>query len=746
MTLWLETLIRHRRLVIAATLGVVLALAPGLLRIQVDNSPAAFFLDDAELLGRYAAFQRDFGGDQLVRVVARGPSVWTGTGLAWQDELETRLRGIFSVGPTAGLASLHRWHLPEWPPPDPVDFRRSVLSDPIHRNASLVSESGDTTAIIVGLFRLGTEGTHEQLRLIEQALEELPPGVTAAVLGMPVVNRALDEALGELLIVLFPALSLVISALILAALRRAGDVARALAFVSVCEIVVHGAMGYAGVKMNVLVSAVAPILSVIGLATAVQVLLRLRSFSARGLTPGSAVVRTWSEKGWPIFWTTTSTLVAFGAFAVSALPSVRAFGTWCALGLAAMLLLAFSFYPALLAARAPDVASVRPYERVLAIVGRRVAEISIRRRRTVLGAFLLIAVVAAAGLPRLRVETNLLEFLRPGHPVRDMVESVEQSGLAVTGAELVLRLDSTAMAAGFRSPDGLSLLSVVSANVRADPAILGAISAGDLRDALERWQKMGGRNASLDELLADAPPDVRTVFDAMVTRDGRAARVTLQTRMRGFQELRPVLARAAVVAGRAVPGARAEITGQYPLVLEAQREMVPTMAAGLTASFVCIAVMFLIVTRSLKLAALVLIPNIWPAFLMVSVMAWLGVALDSVTVSVAAVSLGLAVDDTFHTLADLRRLASRLPSNEAMAAALEQTAPAHVLGSAALMAGFSILAFSRLVPISNFSAFLILSIAAALAADLVLLPALLGGRVLPAGFTKVPLESHQSSG
>jgi predicted RND superfamily exporter protein len=112
--------------------------------------------------------------------------------------------------------------------------------------------------------------------------------------------------------------------------------------------------------------------------------------------------------------------------------------------------------------------------------------------------------------------------------------------------------------------------------------------------------------------------------------------------------------------------------------------------------------------------------------MVVGIMGWSGVPLDTATVMVASVVLGLVVDYTIHTLGHFRELAPRLGRREAVAGTLERTAPAFVLTGAILAAGFGVCALSDFSPTARFGAFSALAVTLAVAADLVLLPALLG--------------------
>ena len=118
-------------------------------------------------------------------------------------------------------------------------------------------------------------------------------------------------------------------------------------------------------------------------------------------------------------------------------------------------------------------------------------------------------------------------------------------------------------------------------------------------------------------------------------------------------------------------------------------------------------------------------PNLWPVLVVLGTMGWAGVPIESATVIIASVVLGLAVDDTLHSLGSFRRLAGRLPAGEAAVATLGETAGAHVLTSVTLALGFAVCGLSELAQVARFGRLSAIAILAALVADLVLVPVLL---------------------
>jgi len=168
------------------------------------------------------------------------------------------------------------------------------------------------------------------------------------------------------------------------------------------------------------------------------------------------------------------------------------------------------------------------------------------------------------------------------------------------------------------------------------------------------------------------------------------------------------------------------VTGQYPLLLEAQRFLISTLAWSLAITLTGVALVLRLVLPSNRLALLALVPNLWPVAGIFGIMGWFGVPLDIATVMVAAVLLGLAVDDTIHTLGHFRVLAPRLGAHQAVVETLCATAPAYLLTGVILLAGFGVCALSDFAPIARFGGLSAVGIGLAVVGDLFLLPALLG--------------------
>jgi predicted RND superfamily exporter protein len=138
-----------------------------------------------------------------------------------------------------------------------------------------------------------------------------------------------------------------------------------------------------------------------------------------------------------------------------------------------------------------------------------------------------------------------------------------------------------------------------------------------------------------------------------------------------------------------------------------------------------VAVMFLILFRSIKIAIIALIINIVPVSIVFGIMGWLGIALDIMTITIAAISIGIAVDNTIHYIhrfvdefsKDGDYIGSVQRSGRSIGSAMYYT-------SLTIMIGFSILTLSNLLPTIYFGLLTMVVMISALLADIILLPRL----------------------
>lgn len=192
---------------------------------------------------------------------------------------------------------------------------------------------------------------------------------------------------------------------------------------------------------------------------------------------------------------------------------------------------------------------------------------------------------------------------------------------------------------------------------------------------------------------------------------------------------------------RGIRGVRTVCTGVMPLVDEAQRALLHDLFASFLTAFVVVALVMVLVLRSLPAGMLAMLPNVFPTLILFGAMGWLKTPVDIGSVMTASVALGIAVDGTLHFLTWYRReTAGGAPPDEAVHRCYRHCGQALVQATVICGLGLLVFILSEFVPTKRFVRMMLLLLVAALVGDLLLLPALLVG---PAG--RVFLRRPQGS-
>lgn len=716
----------HRRAVLAAWGVLLLAALPGLPRLEQENSAEVFFLAGTPEEARYREFTATFGGDEVTRLVLSGPGLWTGTGLAWLGALEERAAALPGVDGVSGLTG--RFGGAGWPPDDPEALRAAARADSLARALGWIDAHGEVATLLVS--------THPRPRresaLLDAALGALlaepPPGVSATALGPRTLDAAFDAYGAEIARRFLPLLALLSLLLLALSFRDGAGAFLPFSLVAAALLPLLGAMGYLGVRFNLVLAILPPLLFVIALASAVHLLVRCREREAAGEEGAAATLATYAEKGRALAWTAASTALGFAALAGSPVGPVRSLGLWAAAGCGLLAAGAFTLFPVLLAATHTRRAlPERRVERWAARLGRRLAEWAAARRGAVLALFALAALAAAAGLPRLKSESNALAYLPAEHPVRREIADLERRGIGLSTVEMVVAAESD-----LGEPEPLARLAALAAELAAEPLALSALSPAELFTAAAETSPLAGflpAEAVVSELrtLLREEPAAAGPLSGWLAPNGRRARLTLFVPTVGHAELAPLRAAAEAAARRAFPEATVELTGRFPLLLDMHRHLLATLGGSLAVAVPALFAVFWLLLGSPGLALRALLPNLWPVLLVFGGMGWAGVPLDLATVMVASVTLGLVVDDTLHSLARHREEARALGGRAAIVRRLERSAPAYLLTGLILCLGFGVCALSEFAPTARFGLLSAAAVALAVVADLLLLPALFGG-------------------
>jgi hypothetical protein len=227
-----------------------------------------------------------------------------------------------------------------------------------------------------------------------------------------------------------------------------------------------------------------------------------------------------------------------------------------------------------------------------------------------------------------------------------------------------------------------------------------------------------------------ADPSTRKLF---VDDEWQVARVTVQVETRGSTEYEVFNAEikqwldeyfAEIKAQN--PKFNTGVTGSIPLMMEMTAFISKAQINSYILVIAVIASLLLIIFGSLRFGLLAMIPNVLPILMIMGITGWMGIPLDTDTLLVMPIAIGIAVDDSIHFLTHYRtELLRGKSSDEAIHSAMVHVGQAMFYTSIVLSIGFLVFILSVHAGMTNFGILSSIAMFSALMADIFLLPAMI---------------------
>jgi len=362
-------------------------------------------------------------------------------------------------------------------------------------------------------------------------------------------------------------------------------------------------------------------------------------------------------------------------------------------------------------------------------LSRRLAFLSMRWPKTIVVLLALAVVAVAPQLAKVQVETDLLAFFEPEHPVNVDTRRIESALSGVTTLEISVRSRERD---AFQSVETLRHVQLFQRWLETLPEVDRTIAMTDLVEEMH-WAMNGEQPGfralpSTDRLLRQ----YLLVYDGndlyeLVNRDFNHTRIVVNLNVHGSSEIGRAIgairARAAVVP---LPGLEVDVGGYGRLLADQVDLLVEGQLRSFVGAFGQVFLLMALLFRSAKSAGICMPPNVAPLFFILALMGASGISLDLATVMIASVVLGITIDDTIHLYHGYRkRLRVGVSPLFAIARTYESSGRAVMATSAVLIAQFALMTTSDFIPTANFGLLTATGLLAGLLFEVLLLPALL---------------------
>ncbi len=359
---------------------------------------------------------------------------------------------------------------------------------------------------------------------------------------------------------------------------------------------------------------------------------------------------------------------------------------------------------------------------------------------TIMGAFAVVFLGCLYGTSLVRIDSNISELTREGSSLRTAYGVVDQH---MAGAQnLEIMIDTGRI-------DGL-----------LEPEVLQAVDRFQQLIA-ERYPEQVSRSYSLANVVKDTNqimnnddpqfyriPDSQIMIAqllylfnsanpedrrSLVSDDYSRSHITLNAYNAGswqyqqfFDELSRDIDTLFAPLYSANPQLHLNVTGTIPLMMRATDEIANSQYSSFLLALAVISVIMILTLGSLQAGLISIVPNLIPPLLAFGLMGLLDIPLDTDTLLIAPVIIGIAVDDTIHFMTHYRlEYASSGSRDQALRSTLNDVGQAVLFTTLVLGLGFAILSFSDYLGMAKIGIFGSLAIFVALLCDLLLLPAMI---------------------
>ena len=509
-----------------------------------------------------------------------------------------------------------------------------------------------------------------------------------------------------------------------------------------------GFLGYMDWKISVVSSNFIALLLILTISLTVHLLVKINEFK-KEFDFRTSIIKGYDQMFAPCFFAALTTAVAFLSLTFGELKPVIEFGKMMAFGISIAFILTFTFLPCAIylinKSKTKDFLSIHKVTRSLLFFSQ-------NNKTFISSLFLVFFITLCFGISKLQVENRFIDYFDKNTEIyKGMYEIDSKLGGTATLDIIIsqpednfesieiddeffeddLFEDETSSAAGYWwNIYSLQKLEDIHDYLDSIPEIgkvLSVASGVKLARQINNGEDLNDLELAL--LRSVLPEDIReTLLYSYINKDDSVVRISTRVNESSSNLNRKELLNKInndLQNKFNLKESEYEITGLAVLYNNMLQSLFQSQIGSLLIVFAVISLMLFLIFRSLKVMIIGLIPNIFVASSVMGLLGLLNIPLDIMTITVAAISVGMAVDNTIHYIYRYKKELKKNGSDLALKNAHSTTGRAIFYTASTISAGFCILALSNFFPTLLFGVFTSIAMILAFISSLTLLPNLL---------------------
>ena len=516
-------------------------------------------------------------------------------------------------------------------------------------------------------------------------------------------------------------------------------------------IIMMGVLGLLGWKVTVISSNFIALMLI--LTMAMNIHMSTRFLQLKENYPDKNILElitlTTNKMFWPILYTVLTTVIAFLSLIFSEIKPIIDFGWMMTLGLITSFIITFTLLPTLINFVPKENISLKKYDN--SKITTLLAKISLNNSKVIFTLTGIIIILSLIGISRLEVENSFINYFSKKTEIYKGMKLIDEKLGGTTPLEVILkfpkkedlRIDDEDEFEDWESEDQqndekywftkdkidkISSVHNYLDNLPQVGKVLSFSSIINVATLLNNNKPLG--TLEMGVLYSKIPESIKTeIIDPYISIKDNEARISLriidsQKNLRRNDLIKKINNDLKNKIG--LQENEFKLAGVLILFNNLLQSLFKSQILTLGLVMIGIFLMFMILFRNFKLSLIGVVPNFIAAFFILGIIGLLGIPLDMMTITIAAITIGIAVDNSIHYIYRFKEeFNSSKDYNKTLQLCHSTVGRAILNTSITIVFGFSILVLSKFIPTIYFGIFTGLAMLLAMISVLTLLPSLI---------------------
>ncbi len=516
-------------------------------------------------------------------------------------------------------------------------------------------------------------------------------------------------------------------------------------------IIMMGLLGLIGWKVTVISSNFIALMLILTMAMNIHMSTRFLQLKKNFPSKNNfeIICLTTSKMFWPILYTVLTTILAFLSLIFSEIKPIIDFGWMMTFGLITSFIITFTLLPTLLSFTSTGNISLKKEQnsKITSILG----SISSNNKFTIFSVTGIIVVLSVIGISKLEVENSFINYFDKNTEIYKGMKLIDEELGGTTPLEVILKFpkkeekkseeddefedwedeEDTNDEKYWFTKDKVDRITSVHNYLDSLPQVGKVLSFSSIIDVATQLNNNNPLGTlEMGVLYSKIPESIKTeIIDPYLSIENNEARISLriidsQENLRRNDLINKINFDLKNELGLEKDDYK--LAGVLILFNNLLQSLFKSQILTLGLVMIGIFSMFIILFRNIKLSLIGVVPNFIAAFFILGIIGLLEIPLDMMTITIAAITIGIAVDNSIHYIYRFKEEFNRLKDYNKTLKTCHSTVGVAILNtSITIVFGFSILVLSKFIPTIYFGMFTGLAMLLAMISVLTLLPALI---------------------